>query len=1174
MRLFSLVILLAAATYVHAQCPAADFTIPSAACINSSLDIDNNSTAGTYYSWDFCSGDLDLTPEVTPVVSNSLLFRTRALRVVNHNNTWYAFTIDQSTNKLIRLNFGTNLSNTPVIIDLGNPGNALNGVFDLCMVNESGYWYALVVNTGSNSLVRLAFGTDIESMPTVQNLGSLGVLNTPNSIFVVNDNNFLRAFISNGGVAEIVRLDFGTSVLNNPVATVLNVPGASGLRGIAITRECDRWFGLVTSYNNNKVFWIDFINGLSQPPQIGEITFFTSYNFPASIAIASDGGNYYAFIQSAIGFQYRLSFGSSITDKLGTGQNFGNFGISNENFAIELVKTNSDWIGFTIDLTNRRLIRQNFPLPCDASPATAIGEEPPFVSFSSSGIKKIALSANDALGAMSYVSKTLTVTGDLAPDIQFISQNQCANNDVLFTPFNSSGNITSYHWNFGDGNTSSIADPVHIYTTAGAYTPQLTVTASNGCQNVARNEIIVFNPPVVDFQLPAVIPICTNQAYLFQNISTFDAGSTISWNWQVNSVDVSADEDLQFTFTNSIPHEIKLVASIPGCSNEVVKNISSLVPGPAAGFNSSGHCQLQFINFVNTTSGSVLSYFWDFGDSNTSTEENPVHPFVTPGTYYVQLMALNAAGCVNTITQPITIYSKPETDFTVALPPFSCSGSATQFNDATPNPPDSNIASWFWDFDDGGSTATLKNPQHVYANAGTYQVSLTTTTNFGCSASVTKPANILPSPVVDFNHTPPCRNIPVTFTDATPGTNQSWFWQIESSFYTVQNPVHTFTTSGNKNVMLAVTGTNGCVGLVSRQVVVPLQLVPDFTVEKNCINQQTQFSDNTNDFADPIASWQWTFGTLGTATGNPSEFTFSSTGNVNVNLLVTTQTGCSYSRLKSVSISAAPVASFTASPAVGEAPLPVTFTNTSTGATSYLWQFGDSGNSTSTVISPQFTFTELGEYPVRLTAYNALNCIHQVMHTIYVVVPVINVEVSMLELLTSQNSVVPAVTLINRSNVPVQNPLLRFDLSGSASINEVVPVIIPSNSSYRHVAGFFIPIQGGLDYVCTELLVEDITPDNNRLCSTIESSFQVLEPYPNPVYNKHPVTLGWISATEGSTAIRLLNSAGQEVFSTVEFTDQGYNLLKLSTRNLHAGLYILQISSGNASRNFRLVVGE
>jgi PKD repeat protein len=1160
---------------VQAQCPIADFAIPASACRHQQLEVLNLSAGATTYEWDFCSGDLDQTPQVNIVASNTLLFRTRSFRLLQQNNTWYAFAIDQAANKLIRFYFGNSLTNTPVITDLGNPAGILNGAFDFSMHEEGGNWYALVVNTGSNSLVRFSFGTNIESSPSVQNLGTLGgVLNTPNAIILVNDNGFLRAFVSNGGVAEMVRLDFGSSVLNTPAVSTFAVPGASNLRGIAITRECDRWFGLVTSYNNNKVFWLDFVNGLAQPAQTGEITFFTSYNFPATIALAADGGEYYAFIQSAVGPMYRLSFGASIIDKSGTGENLGNLGISNENWPVEMIKLNSDWNAFTVDFTNRRLIRLSFPLSCGENQSISTASQPVPVQYTTGGVKKIALKAYDLTGAVQHTAKTVTITPALAPDIAAGYQNNCAQHDVLFSSVNGSGNLTGYAWDFGDTNVSTLPNPVHTYGTPGNFDVRLEVTADNGCTNFSKLQVLMVEKPAADFLLPSNPVICTNQEYFFQNTTAFNPAIEPAWTWLINGSMAANTRDLYTMFSSPASQEVTLQASIPGCMDEAVKTIGTVEEGPLVDFVHTGQCAEAVVEFTNQTVGQVSNYMWQFGDSQASTDENPSHSYAMPGNYAVTLTAANAAGCANSKARTVTIYSRPQTDFTVALPPFSCSGSPTQFTDATPGPSDSNIASWFWDFDDGGSTATLKNPQHTYITSGTYNVSLTATTNFGCSRTIQKPVFISPSPAVDFSFSPPCRSVPVSFTDLTPGTTTSWLWQIESSFYTTQNPVHTFTTSGNKTVTLTVTGANGCTGSRTQSVGVPQILVPDFLTDRTCTNQQTLFTDNTNDFADPVTSRQWTFGTFGSGTGNPQAFTFPATGNFNVNLTVTTQTGCSYSRLKNVTISAPPVAGFNASPVIGEPPLTVVFTNTSSGATSYLWKFGDASGSTSTETSPQFIFNQLGQYSVELSAMNALNCTSQAYRTINVVIPVIDVELSLLELLTTGNSVVPAVTLVNRSNVPVQNPVVRFDLSGNSAIDETIVITLPSNSSYRHVAGFSVPLRDELNYVCAEVLIDDITPDDNRTCSAVEGTFTALEPYPNPVLGKQPVTVAWISTTDGTAVVSLLNSSGQQVFSSAKFSSAGFNTMALPTDKLSAGVYIVRITSGNRVKSFRLAVGE
>lgn len=1168
---------------VFTQCPIVDFQLPATACREQSLYINNTTSGAQTHHWDVCSGDLQLTPSAGFVVAGTTFFRARVFRIIRaQSGMWHGFAIDQPNNLLVRFDFGNSPDNTPTVVSLGNPGSILQSPLDIHFIQENNNWFALVANTAGNNLVRLNFGNNLTAAPSVTDLGSFGgSLQAPGGVYAIQEGGNWYAFVSNGASPQITSLNFGNSMLNTPAHSSFPVSGSSGLRGLALIRECNRWFGVVTSYNTGTLYYMDFQNGVSQPPVVNQLTIpGASYSFPASIKLVNEGGEYFAFIQSAFpAHVYRIAFGESITDLTGSFTNLGNFGISNDNGAFEITGFNSSWRAFSIDLSGAipgagRLFKFTFPETCSTPTRTFQATNPPPFSYSGEGSYRVTLQSVDAAGNLSYKSKMITVSSGISPDIDFTNQNFCSGYPVNFTSFNNSATITSYLWNFGDSNTSNQPHPSHTFTAPGIYLTSLEVLDSNGCSNRIQKEIQLFNKPLPDFEVPNTSPVCTHQPYQFINTTVFDSGLSPEWKWSVNDVEVSGNFNLEWTFSSPTAQTIKLVASIPGCSDTTEKVISALSEGPLVDFSISGYCQGTSVAFTNQSTGLVHSYLWDFGDGQHSTNINPDNIYALPGNYQVTLTAFGVSGCNNTRTKSLTIYSKPQTNFTVALPPFSCSGSPTLFTDTTPNPSDSNIASWLWDFNDGGSTSTVKNPQHTYAASGTYQVTLTATTNFGCSATVQKPAHILPTPLVNFSHSPPCRSIPVNFTDQTPGTGTSWLWQIESSFYTVQNPVHTFTSSGTKNVMLAVTGTNGCVGTVTQQLVVPAQLVPDFTVEKNCTNQQTQFSDNTNDFADPVTAWQWAFGTLGSGTGNPQTFTFPSTGNVNVNLTVTTQTGCSYSRLKTINISAAPVAGFTTSPTVGEPPLAVTFTNTSTGATSYLWRFGDTGESTSTEISPQFIFNQLGQYTVELTAFNALSCSHQSTRTIHVVIPVIDVEVSLLELLTNQASIVPVVTLVNRSNVPIQNPVVRYDLSGNSAIDEPIAVIIPSNGSYRHLAGFSVPLRDGLQYVCAEVLLDDITPDNNRLCLAIEAAFLALEPYPNPVVGKQPVNVGWISVTEASTAISLLNSGGQQVFSSNVISSSGFNRLELPTGNLPAGLYILRITSGNTVKSFRLAVGE
>lgn len=1176
---------LAVGNILPAQCPLVDFNIPANGCIDQRLYINNLSDPADNYTWDFCSGDLQVTPTPTAVATSSSIFRARVFRTVQSEaGEWFGFAIDQPNNALVRFNFGNNLNNTPTLTSLGNPGSKLNSSLDMQLTNENGSWYALVVNTGGNNLLRLNFGTSLTTTPSVTDLGSFsGALKSPGGIFLVKDGNTHYAFIANGSVAEIVALNFGNSILNTPTVSSFSVTGASGLRSLSIIRECDRWFGLVTSYNNSSVYYLDFQSGLSQPSDVGLLSIpGASYSFPASLAIANEAGEFYAFIQSAFpGHLYRISFGISIVDRTGTFTNLGNLGISNDNSALEIISSGTEWKAFTIDLSgvvtpgSGRLMRLSFGQPCTASGFVFNGVTPPAVTYSGAGTYRISLTSVTNQGTISHSFKTITINSAQSPDISFTSQNICVNHDMNFTAQNNSGNIVSYDWNFGDASSSSLANPTHQYGDTGAYSVTLNVTASNGCLNSFKQPISIYNEPVADFLLPSASPLCTNQSYFFENNSTFDPGSLPAWEWKVNGTSVSLNEDMNHSFTTTTSQEIRLKASIPGCESEAVKVIGSVTEGPDVDFTFAGQCEDDPLQFTNSTTGNVSSYSWDFGDTETSSALNPAHVYINPGQYTVLVMATNAAGCTNSKSKTVGVYSKPQSNFSIPLPPFSCNGSPTQFTDLTPNPFDSNLTSWLWDFNDGAATSTNRNPQYTYTNASDYLVSLTATTNFGCSTQFQKTITIASSPTADFTNSAPCVGVPVNFTDTSTGTLQSRQWQIENAQFTSQNPVYTFNTSGNKSINLIVTATNGCVGNKLKTVTVPVILTPDFSFTKNCVDQQTEFSDLTNAASDPVTARQWTFTGLGTGTNNPQLFTFSTTGNYNVKIALTTQSGCMYSTQKNVVILNAPQANFTTNPEFGEPPLPVQFTNTSTHASSYLWQFNDPGNSSSAQASPVFTFTAFGEYAVNLTARTAQGCIGTISKIVRVVIPFYDIGVTQLELITNLNgSIRPATTIHNRSNVPITNLPIRFNLSGGSNIREYVSASIQPGETYRHSVTFEVPVTPLLKFICAEAEISDASPDDNTQCASLEQKNVALEPYPNPVFGKSDVRLEWIVDQPGKTNIIIINTAGQIVMNTQVDSLPGYNTITFPTAGLHAGLYLVQLDHGNLKSAYRVVIAE
>ncbi|HRG79280.1 MAG TPA: PKD domain-containing protein, partial [Cyclobacteriaceae bacterium] len=878
------------------------------------------------------------------------------------------------------------------------------------------------------------------------------------------------------------------------------------------------------------------------------------------------------FIQSALGVQYRLSFGASVVDKTGSGVSLGNFGISNENSALELIKVDSDWIGFSIDLTNRRLVRQTFPTECTASPAIFQGQHPTGVRYSTGGAKNITLMAISASGVISSQSRTVMISSSLAPDIDFTLANVCVNHAVIFTPLNTSGTISTYSWSFGDSNTSSQVNPINVYSNAGEYLATLTVTAANSCENFAQELVTIYNQPTADFSLPLANPFCTNQSYNFGNTSSFDVASNPKWEWSLNGIVVSSTFDLSAQFSSNQPQQIKLKSMIPGCESEIIKNISSVQVGAAPDFEFSNGCQGASITFTNTTRGAVVDYAWDFDDGNISSQQNGINSYMNSGLYQVTLQATNASGCQNFVTKPITIYSQPQPNFSLDLPPFSCAGSPSQFNDLTPPLTDSNITSRLWSFGDANNGTSIQaNPRYIYNQDGDYLVSLGVSSNFGCSNTIQKTITIQPSPTVNFSNTPACLNQPTQFTDASGADVKAWLWSIQNMSYTTKNVTHAFNTTGLQNAMLTVTGNNNCVSQISKTIAIPVPVSIDFNSQSTCATKPSIFTETNSGGVDPAVSSTWDFaGQPGS--GSPVQHVFSSVGSYPVNLSSTRLSGCVYSVTKSVNIVQPPVARFTMTPENGGAPLTVDFTNTSVSATNFLWNFNDASNSTSAQFSPSFVFDQLGTYAVELIASNAIGCTDSVKKDVQVVVPQINAVLSEFRLESSTGgTLIATVTVENKGNITITNPEIYLDLSGNTEVKERLTGTIPPDQFITRTLTTSI-LPDNLSYACAEVFITgDSNAFDNRECTNLENEITFIQPYPNPANDI--IYLDWINQNLESLQVIIYNSSGQAVLNQTYYNLlHGLNQVEINVSQLAPGIYLASYSTGNNPYSFKFSV--
>jgi PKD repeat protein len=1169
MRVFSIIFFEFLFFSSLSQSLQADFSIPSQACLQEGIDLSNLSTGAISYEWDFCSGDLEFTPTSSVLVDSYGGYGTR-VKMIEQNGNHYGFFIGRAAKRLFRLNFGSNIKSQPTITDLGDLGLNSSTLRAIEIVKDGNDFFGFVVDSEKSGLYRFELGSSVANNPfNITVLYSNQELNSPMELTVVSDGVERFLFVVNSNNRKLVRFELDES-FGGPVLNVYPLDTSVGqwLNAVSFLKEGTTWYGVAVDPVYYEVVKLKFNDGLSDTnPSITIIPI----QAPVGISLVSENGLYFAFVQSqnSTSSIFRINLGGSLDNNPLSIDDLNELGLPAWGYS--MYKTESTWVAFTTNAAGPNIYRLIFPNNC-LSLTEFSNEFEPYITTTNSGLYSIALTVKDSFGNTDTKSRSISVSNQESPDIDFNSLFSCVNHDLFFNSFNVSNDISNYSWSFGDTQTSTDPNPTHQYSSAGDYTVSLQVTAENGCNNYIEKTISIYDEPIPDFQIPVTNPLCTNQNYIFENTSTTDPDYPVTWQWKVNGVDEATTEDLNYTFTQADNQSVTLTASIPGCENTVTKPISTLTEGPLVDFAVPAvRCEDDALQFTNATQGSVSGYTWNFGDGNSSTDVHGTNAFAEPGVYPLTLTATNAAGCVNYTTRNVQVFSKPVVDFSFANP---CNGQATSFTNGTAPPTDSNLAFWQWEFGDNTGASFSENAEHAFANAGDYNVSFSVTTGEGCMNSAQKLVTINTTPIPDFTHTPSCVNKEITFTGTSTGTITFWDWQVGNTPFggaTLTEVKRTFSGAGTYPATLTVRGSNSCYGQVMKQIDVPPALLPDFSFTKNCVNQETEFTDITNHAADPAVLYAWNAGSAGTATGESAVFTFPTTGSKSVALKITTQTGCEYTVVKPVSVLPAVLASFTPSREIGGPPLEVKFTNTSgANATSFLWTFGDAAQTTSTLASPTFTYTELGEYEAKLTAYTAQNCVSFAQQTITVVVPVIDVMLTNLELQQlAAGSIKPKVTIVNNGNIPLTNVSLLLDVGG-VTVREFVNSSIPAGGSLQHTVRFELPSSQGVEYFCAEAEVEDVSVLDNKVCLTLENILTTLTPYPNPTSDI--ISAEWISNDGGNVTLTLVNAMGREVKKLKVQSQPGFNSRVIDTAGMSPGIYLVRIQHRGLSKVYRVVV--
>ena len=857
----------------HGQC--VDFDLNPNGCINQQLRVLNNQSSGNF-RWDFCAGDLLLNPTSTQVMTLANSSEVRGIDIIYDAPNWYGFVTGRTSNNLVRLEFGADIQSNPEEFDLGNIDGLLDGPEPIKIIKENNQWYGLIHNGVGESIISVDFGASLDNdnpSATIL-LSSVGSVSSNFDIGYTNDSLIIVLANRNSTVTSI---NLGNTITNIPEPSdyFTTSTTANSTTSMSLIQDCGQWYGVSQNVFGGNLYLISFGNSPFNTPIATElgVNLFGS-DSPNHVWIEKDENSFLVFAIMSNGNFWRVNIGNDLLAPVVIGENLGSLGGLNRTFSLTLKKVNSQWTSFSLDRLFRRLYRIDFPSICNASRLTSTEIQPSEVSFNESGNYTVSLQSldnNDQV--VGEIFKTVSVASSVAPLITIGFDNICVGSSINFMG-NSNEVIVSSSWNFGDGTSSTNENPSHSYPVAGDY--EVTLEVSDGtCENFVRQTITIFDEPVPVFSPPTGV-ICTNQQLTIVNGTTGDFGGNESWEWQIDGVPVSTSRDLDFSFSSSGMQEIKLIATIPGCSVEFTQNVS-VQEGPTPSFTVDDACVGTLMQFSNTTTGTFDISTWDFDNGFTSSLESPAFEFPEEGTYNVALTVENSLGCISTFVTPVTVFASPQVQFANEL---SCEQNLTQFNDLS-TVANANLDEWRWDFGDPGSASNSsanQNATHIFSSSGAFDVKLVTTSSFGCQDSLTQTVNVLAAPQADFTFDRACLGEPVQFQDTStpvPGENiVSYEWDLGGTFSSIQNPNTVFPGPAEYEVTLFVTSENLCPGSVTKTI--NIAEAPDLAIGTGlrCENEPVQFFDLSQTNNDPIVGREWNFDNLGTATDSLVFFRF------------------------------------------------------------------------------------------------------------------------------------------------------------------------------------------------------------------------------------------------------------------------------------------------------------
>lgn len=556
-------------------------------------------------------------------------------------------------------------------------------------------------------------------------------------------------------------------------------------------------------------------------------------------------------------------------------------------------------------------------------------------------------------------------------------------NDGLSVAFDASassdadGSLTTYSWDFGDGETAEVETQgvAHAYAQAGTYTVRLTVTDDRGGSATTTRQV-----QVKAVNVPPVAAISSDQTGLKVTLDAVNSqdpdGEITEYQWDFGD-DSEAASGAQAEHVYAADGQYTVTLTVTDSDGATAQAQSTLLvanAAPVAVLDLAIDGLAIQADGSNSTDpeGSELEYAWDFGDGTTGSEAQVSHEYDEPGEYELTLIVTDEHGATGTQSTSVAVQAPNAAP--VAAFNSVADGLEVNFSGSDSTDADGQIESWEWDFDDG-ATGSGEEASHQYAASGTMTVTLTVTDAQGATGTISgqvtvqDPAEL--DPTAAFTVVSSELGIEVDASGSLPpvagGEITGYRWDFgdgaDASGVTAS---HTYAQAGTYSVTLTATAGER-ESTISQVVTVAAAQGPQAQFTTALIGRSLNVDASGSVEGDaPITGYLWDFGDGETGTAKTAEHRYSQDGQFTVKLTVTDDNGLQSSTQSVVNVeNSVPVAAFSLQVSGFEVAVDASASNDADGQLeSYAWEFGDGQTATGKTATHQYE--EAGDCEIKL----------------------------------------------------------------------------------------------------------------------------------------------------------------------------------------------------------------